>query len=80
MNRVFALPNEEERMRRYTLVSGLVFALVACGQLVRLILQWPVRIASVDVPVWASGVAVVIAGALAIWAFRSGAQSDRTPG
>ena len=57
-------------MRRYVLVSGLFLVLVTCGQLLRLILGWPVTVAAVEIPVWASGVAAVIAGSLAIWAFR----------
>lgn len=57
-------------MRRYALVSGVFLALLACAQLVRLVLQWPVRVATFDVPIWFSGVAAIIAGSLAIWAFR----------
>ena len=63
-------------MRRYTLVSGLFLTLLACVQLVRLLLRWPVRVAGVDVPLWVSGIAAVIAGALAIWAFRARADRD----
>ncbi len=57
-------------MRHYVMVSGLIFALVAVAQLVRVILAWPVQIGSFDVPNWASGIAVLIAGSLATWAFR----------
>ena len=64
-------------MRRYTLVSGLVFALVTCVQLLRVVMRTPVRVASMDVPVSASGIAAVVAGALAIWAFRARAHRDR---
>lgn len=63
-------------MSRYTLVSGLFLALLACAQLLRVIMQWPVRVATVDVPVWASVIAAVIAGSLAIWAFRARARRD----
>ena len=63
-------------MRRYALISGLFFTLLACVQLLRLILRWPVRVASVDVPLWVSGIAVVVAGSLAVWAFRARASSD----
>ena len=62
-------------MRRYTLVSGLFFVLLTCVQLWRLLRGWPVRVAGIDVPLWVSGVAAVIAGSLAIWAFR--VRSDR---
>jgi len=58
-------------MRRYTLVSGLFLTLLTCVQILRVVLRWPVRVASVDVPVWASVVAALVVGSLAIWAFRA---------
>jgi len=42
---------------RYTMVSGLFFALLTCVQVLRVVMGWPVRVASVDVPIWASVVA-----------------------
>ena len=66
-------------MRRYAQVSGTFLALLALLQLIRLVLAWPVRVATVDVPVWVSGIALVVAGGLAVWAFRSIAASVRAP-
>lgn len=63
-------------MRRYTLVSGLFLALLTCAQLLRVALRWPVRVASADVPLWTSVVAAILAGSLAIWAFRVYARDD----
>jgi hypothetical protein len=63
-------------MRRYILVSGLFLTLITCGQLLRLLLRWPVTIAGVSIPLWASAIAVVIAGSLAIWAFRVRSRGD----
>jgi hypothetical protein len=63
-------------MRRYTLVSGLFLTLLTCVQLLRVLLRWPVRVAGIDVPLWVSGIAAVIAGFLAIWAFRARAERD----
>ena len=57
-------------MHRYVRVSGLFMVLLACVQLLRLILRWEVTVAGVEIPLWASAVAAVIAGSLAIWAFR----------
>ena len=57
-------------MSRYALVSGLFLTLLACVQLLRVVMGWPVRVASFDVPIWFSVIATVVAGALAIWAFR----------
>ena len=66
-------------MRRYVLVSGVFFALLTGVQVLRFLRQWPVRIANVDVPVWASGIAALIAGSLTFWAFRSAAHSESRP-
>lgn len=63
-------------MRRYTLVSGLFLTLLTCVQLSRVLLRWPVRVAGIDVPLWVSGIAAVIAGSLAFWAFRARAQGN----
>ena len=58
-------------MRRYELVSGILFSIVALAQLTRSLLAWPVIIDGFNVPVWGSGVAFLVTGVLAIWAFRS---------
>jgi hypothetical protein len=58
-------------MRRYELVSGVFFSIIALAQLTRTLLGWPVQVAGFNVPVWFSGVAFFLAGGLAVWAFRS---------
>ena len=58
-------------MRRYELVSGAFFSFLALVQLTRVVLGWPVRVAAVAVPVWASVLACLVAGSFAVWAFRS---------
>ncbi len=58
-------------MRRYELVSGAFFSLLAVVQLTRVVLGWPVQVAAVTVPVWASVLACLVAGSFAAWAFRS---------
>jgi len=60
-------------MLRYERVSGVFFGLLGTVQLVRLVFRWPVQVASVSVPLWISALAVLITGALAIWAFRTAA-------
>jgi hypothetical protein len=67
-------------MRRYVMVSGAFFALLTLVQLLRLVLRWPVQVASVDIPLWFSGIAVIIVGSLSIWAFRTASRSDVNPG
>jgi hypothetical protein len=62
-------------MRHYERVSGVFFALLALVQLVRVLLGWPVQVASVSVPLWASALAFIVAGTLALWAFRTASTS-----
>lgn len=52
-------------------VSGLVFALVALMHPVRAVRGLPVLVGDWQVSVAMSWAAVVVAGGLAIWAFRS---------
>jgi hypothetical protein len=58
-------------MRRYELVSGTAFAIVSLVQLTRTVLGWPVQVDLFTVPIWFSGVAFLVTGGLAVWAFRS---------
>ena len=62
---------------RYRTISGMVFGLIAIGQGVRAALQVPVQVGATSIPVWVSWVAVVVAGGLCIWAFRSSAEHRR---
>jgi len=57
---------------KYAVVSGVVFGVVAILQAVRALYQWPVNVGDVEIPVWGSWVAVLVAGGLCLWAFRSG--------
>jgi len=65
-------------MRRYELVSGIIFTIVALAQLTRTLLGWTAQVEGFSVPVWVSGVAFVIAGGMAIWAFRSAGKAPAT--
>jgi hypothetical protein len=58
-------------MRRYELVSGTIFTIVSLGQLTRIVLGWPVQVDLFTVPIWFSGIAFLVTGGLALWAFRS---------
>jgi hypothetical protein len=66
-------------MHRYVLVSGLFLVLLTCVQVLRLILRWRVTVAGVEIPLWPSAVAALIAGSLAIWAFRVRAREKSSP-
>ncbi len=58
-------------MRTYIQVSGIIFGLIALGQLTRALFAVPVHVADLTIPVWCSYVAFVFLGALAVWAYRS---------
>ncbi len=70
--------NGKATMRRYELVSGILFAILSIAQLVRTLLGWPVQVDGFNVPVWLSGIAFLITGSLAIWAFRSAGRTQGT--
>ena len=54
----------------FTLVAVVVFSLVALLQLLRLLLGWDVAINGIAIPLWASGVAFVVAAGLAAMVWR----------
>src|SRR5438477_294813 len=76
---IAAASDQGDAMRRYIMVSGLVFALFTFVQALRFMRQWPVRVASFDVPLWASAVAALVAAAMTFWAFRTARQADSRP-
>jgi len=59
-------------MKAYSIVSGVIFGLVALLQAARAVADVPVNVGSHSVPVLASWIAAVVAGGLCIWAFSSG--------
>ena len=63
--------------RGYVVVSGALFGLIAVVQAVRALNQWPVRISTLEVPVWVSWIAMVVAAGLCAWAFRSLRKTGR---
>ena len=63
-------------MRAYVQVSSVVFALVALGHVFRVVHRWPLLIAGRPLPALVSLVVAVVAGAMAVWAWRL----LRTPG
>jgi hypothetical protein len=58
----------------YRTVSGVVFGLIALGQGTRAALQLPAQVGSTSIPIWISWVAVLVAGTLCVWAFRSSGE------
>ena len=55
----------------YRTISGMVFGLIAIAQGIRAAMQVPVQVGTTAIPVWVSWVAVLVAGSLCVWAFRS---------
>ena len=64
-------------MRAYIQITGIVFAVVALAHVVRLMLDWPAQVACWVVPIWISWVAILVAGALCVWAFRLAGRARR---
>ena len=58
-------------MRSYIQVSGVLFALVAVGHVVRVLARWPSLIGGRPRPALASLVVALIAGAMSVWAWRT---------
>jgi hypothetical protein len=55
----------------YALVSGVIFGVVAVIQAIRAFNEWPVQVGPFAVPLWFSWIALIVAGSLCVWAFRS---------
>lgn len=53
------------------LVAGIIFSIIALLHLLRLVIGWSVVIGTFVVPVWWSGVGLIIAGFLAFWMLKS---------
>ncbi len=56
--------------RIFLLSAGVVFGLIALGHVLRIVLGWSFMVQDLAVPMWASGLAVVILGYLAYEGFR----------
>ena len=61
-------------MKPFTLVAIVVFSLVAMLQLLRFTLNWEVTVNGVAIPLWASGIAFLIAAILALMLWRDRQQ------
>lgn len=61
---------ETKNPKPFTTIAVVLFSLIALLQLVRLIFGWEVMVNGVTVPLWASGIAFVIATGLAVMVWR----------
>ena len=57
-------------MKPFSAIAGVVFAIVALVQLLRLVMGWSVVVNGVSIPLWASAVACVVAAGLAAMVWR----------
>jgi hypothetical protein len=57
-------------MKPFTTLAVVVFSLVALMQLLRFVLGWEISVNGIAIPIWASGIAFVIAGVLALMLWR----------
>jgi hypothetical protein len=69
-------------LRRYTRetlhhIAVIVFSLVAVLQLVRVALGWEITVNGAQIPLWASGIAGLVAAVLAFSRVARSAQNDR---
>jgi TRAP-type C4-dicarboxylate transport system permease small subunit len=56
--------------KTYSLVTMVVFSLVALLQLTRIVQDWTVIVGGDFIPMWVSYVALLVSGVLAVSAFR----------
>ena len=56
--------------KEYCAISGVLFALVACAHLLRIVNGLSVQVDEYMVPMFASWIGFAVPGLLAVWAFR----------
>ena len=62
--------------KTYCMVAGTIFTLVALFHMLRIFMEWPVMIGDWSVPKSVSWIALVVAGVLALFAFRLFAENE----
>ena len=61
--------------RTFSLIASVVFGLIALGHVLRIVFGWSLTIQDFSVPMWASGLAVVVMAYLAYEGFRLARKS-----
>ena len=61
--------------QNYDILTGSLFLIVAALHLLRIIFGWPAVIGGLDIPLWASWLALIVSGALAYFGFRLSASA-----
>jgi hypothetical protein len=57
-------------MKPFSALAAVVFALVALGQLLRLVFGWSVVVEDMTLPLWPSAIACLVAALLAVMVWR----------
>ena len=55
--------------KKFILVASIFFALLAVAHLLRMVYGWEAVVASQEIPLWASGIGIVITGIFALVGF-----------
>jgi hypothetical protein len=63
--------------KTYFLVTGIILMLVALAHALRIYMDWPVLIADWSVPKSVSWIAVIVAGGIALLAFRLFGENEK---
>jgi hypothetical protein len=66
--------------KAYNTVTAVLFLVIAALHLLRIIFGWPARIGGLDIPLWASWLALVVTGALAYFGFRHSVRPGHLQG
>ena len=53
--------------KSYIAISAIIFALVAIGQVVRIVQGWQVQLGDIGVAMSVSWIALIVSAALAVW-------------
>ena len=62
-------------MKPFTALAAILLAIGALVQLIRFLCNWEVTINGMDVPVWASGIAFLVASVLATMLWRENSRA-----
>jgi hypothetical protein len=61
--------------KTFVMLAGIIFAIVALGHLLRILMGWPVVIDNWTVPMWLSWIALVVAGCLSYFGLSLASRS-----
>ena len=62
-------------IKTFCTLAAAIFAVIALLQLIRIVMGWSITLNGIDVPFWASWIAVMVAGALSFVGFRATMRS-----